>query len=131
MAILSYNPPVLDLVVYAGDDTNIPMTITAGGDPVNITGIHNAQIRATRDGELLATLIVEYTDPINGELTLKITSQVSDALVVDAVGNTDYFGNELITAPMFQGVWDWDYTVDTITRTLVQGKITVIKDVTR
>lgn len=131
MAVLSYNPPVLDLVVYAGDDTNIPMTITSGGDPVNMTGIHNAQVRATRDGELLATLIVEYTDPVNGELTLKITSQVSDALIVDAAVNTDYFGNELITAPMFEGVWDWDYTVDTITRTLVQGKITVIKDVTR
>jgi hypothetical protein len=131
MAILSYNPPVLDLVVYAGDDTYIPMTISSGGDPVNITGTHSSQIRLTRDGELLGTIQVVIPEPTNGEATLVISSETADALVVDAVENTDYFGNELITAPMFQGVWDWNYSVGNVNRTMVQGKITVIKDVTR
>lgn len=131
MAILSYNPPVLDLVVYAGDDTSIPMTISSGGEPVNIAGEHTSQIRLTRDGDVLGNIIVEYTDLENGEARLLITSELSNTLVLDAEENTDYFGNELITAPMFQGVWDWNYSVDTVNRTLVQGKITVIKDVTR
>ena len=131
MAILSYNPPVLDLVVYAGDDTYIPMTISSGGEPVNITGTHSSQIRLTRDGELLGTIQVVIPEPSNGEATLVISSETAEALVVDAVENTDYFGNELITAPMFQGVWDWNYSVGNVNRTMVQGKITVIKDVTR
>ena len=131
MAILSYNPPVLDLVVYAGDDTYIPMTISSGGDPVDLTGTHSAQIRLTRDGDLLGSFIVNSNEAATGVVTLVITSETADALIVDAVENTDYFGNELITAPMFQGVWDWNYDVSGVTRTLVQGKITVIKDVTR
>ena len=131
MAVLSYNPPVLDLVVYAGDDTSIPMTITSGGDPVDLTGTHTAQIRATRDGDVLGTFSIVSNQAASGIVVLKISSETADALVVDAVENTDYFGNELITAPMFTGVWDWNYDVAGITRTLVQGKITVIKDVTR
>jgi hypothetical protein len=131
MATLSYNPPVLDLVVYAGDDTSIPMTVTAGGVGVNLTGEHQAQIRATRDGELLGSFSILYIDLPNGELELKLASETTEALIVDAVEKTEYFGNDLVTAPMFEGVWDWHYTVGTVTRTLAQGKITVIKDVTR
>lgn len=133
MALLSYNPPVLDLVVYAGDDTNIPMTITSAGDPVDITGTHFAQVRLTRDGDLMGTMIVDPTNLSNGQVTLKISSELSEVLIAleETETKTDYFGNDLITAPMWEGVWDWNYTVGNITRTLVQGKITVIKDVTR
>lgn len=131
MAILSYNPPVLDLVVYAGDDTYIPMTVSSNGEGINLLGEHQAQIRKTRDGELLGSFTFDYIDLSNGELVLKLASEITEELIEDAVVETDYFGNELITAPMFRGVWDWNYTVDTITRTLVQGEITIIKDVTR
>jgi hypothetical protein len=131
MATLSYNPPVLDLVVYAGDDTSIPMAVTAAGEGVNLTGEHQAQIRATRDGDLLGSFTINYIDLSNGELQLILTSELSNTLVENAVEVTDYFGNDIITAPMFQGVWDWHYTVGTVTKTLAQGKITVIKDVTR
>lgn len=131
MAVLSYNPPVLDLVVYAGDDTFIPMTITANGEGINLVGTHTAQIRKTRDGEVLATFDIETSSANIGSIKLLLSSEDSELLVEDSTIETDYFGNDLITAPMFRGVWDWNYTVDTITRTLVQGQITVIKDVTR
>ena len=131
MALLSYNPPVLDLVVYAGDDTYIPMIITANGEGINLVGTHTAQIRKTRDGEVLATFDIETSSANIGSIKLLLSSEDSELLVEDSTIETDYFGNDLITAPMFRGVWDWNYTVDTITRTLVQGEITIIKDVTR
>jgi hypothetical protein len=133
MAVLSYNPPVLDLVVYAGDDTFIPLNVSANSVGVNLTGVHTAQIRKTRDGELLGTFSIDTSAANIGVIKLLLNSEVADTLINDdsVAIETDYFGNELITAPMFRGVWDWNYTVDTITRTLVQGQITVIKDVTR
>lgn len=131
MAILSYNPPVLDLVVYAGDDTYIPLNVSANNVGINLTGIHTAQIRKTRDGEVLGTFIINTNNASTGQIILVLQSETANDLIVDAEVKTDYFGNDLITAPMFQGVWDWNYDVDGIIRTLVQGQITVIKDVTR
>lgn len=132
MAIINTLPPVLDLVCYAGDDTRITLNMTAAGQPVNITGEHRAKIRKNRGSEILGTIIVDTEFAGTGIVKLIITDEVSAALVADITEETtQYFGNDLITAPMFEGVWDWDVTVVGETRTLAQGKFTVIKDVSR
>lgn len=132
MAIINTLPPVLDLVCYAGDDTRISLNMTAAGQPVNITGEHHAKIRLNRSSEVLGTIIVDDEFAQSGMIKLIITDEVSAALVENiTTESTQYFGNDLVTAPMFEGVWDWNVIVVGEVRTLAQGKFTVIKDVTR
>jgi hypothetical protein len=132
MAIINTLPPVLDIVCYAGDDTRIELNMTSGGDPVNLQGEHEATIRLTRNGDELGSIIVDDEFANTGKIYLVITDSLSAELVEDiTVETTEYFGNDLITAPMFKGVWDWNVSVLGEIRTLAQGKFTVIKDVTR
>lgn len=132
MALINTLPPVLDIVAYAGDDTNISVNMTSGGEPINITGDHEACIRLTRNGEELGCLDVDLVSAVDGQAILKLSDTLSAELVADiTVETTEYFGNDLITAPMFKGVWDWNINVDGNIKTLAQGKLTVIKDVTR
>lgn len=132
MAIINTLPPVLDIVCYAGDDTRIELNMTSGGDPVNLQGEHEATIRLTRNGDELGSIIVDDEFANTGKIYLNITDTLSAELVADiTVETSEYFGNDLITAPMFKGVWDWNVTVVGEIRTLAQGKFTVIKDVTR
>jgi hypothetical protein len=132
MAIINTLPPVLDIVCYAGDDTRIELNMTSGGDPVNLQGEHEATIRLTRNGDELGSIIVDDEFANTGKIYLVITDTLSAELVEDiTVETTEYFGNDLITAPMFKGVWDWNVSVVGEIRTLAQGKFTVIKDVTR
>jgi hypothetical protein len=132
MAIINTLPPVLDIVCYAGDDTRIELNMTSGGDPVNLQGEHEATIRLTRNGDELGSIIVDDEFANTGKIYLVITDSLSAELVEDiTVETTEYFGNDLITAPMFKGVWDWNVSVVGEIRTLAQGKFTVIKDVTR
>ena len=131
MAIINTLPPVLDIVCYAGDDTRIRINMTSNEVPVDLTGTHEACVRLTRSGEELGCLVVDLTPGI-GMVDLTVSSELSAELVADiTVEQSKYFGNDLITAPMFEGVWDWNYTVGSDTKTLAQGKFTVIKDVSR
>lgn len=130
MATINTLPPVLDIVAYAGDDTRITINLSSAGVPVDLSGTHEAEIRLTRSGDVLGVINIE--NPGIGQVEIVLDSETSALLVADIdVESTEYFGNDLITAPMFKGVWDWNFIVGSETKTLAQGKITVIKDVTR
>jgi hypothetical protein len=130
MATLNIVPPKLDLIAYGGDDTRVVFTTTdSEGAPVLLEeGTHTASIRVNANAEESYPIDVSYVD---GKVLLSIPSEVTAELVVDAAEESIYIGDEYIHAPMFLGVWDWQYANGLDVRTMVYGNITIIGEVTR
>lgn len=132
MATLNIVPPQLDLTAYGGDDTVLTFTITdQNGDPIDISGTHSATIRPDQNSETSWEIQVVLDTLNNNRAFLTVTSEVAAEVVVDATDEAIRVDDELITAPMFTGVWDWQYEANGVTRTLVFGTITVIGEVTK
>ena len=132
MPTLNIVPPTLDIVAYGGDDTNIVFNLTTSDESVyEFIGTHSASIRVDGNSELSWDLEVTTDTGVDGKAILVIPSEVASELVVDATEESIYVGDDLITAPMFLGVWDWQYDNNGEIRTLVRGKITVIGEVTK
>lgn len=121
MATINVQPSVLDLVLYAGDGVEFRLICTDSDEaPVDITGSVEAQIRTDR----LSTdpPIVEFTvgmvDAYQGIIVLSLTGEQTQALVGDT--------------GKFTGVWDvaWE-PAGAHSRTLCQGKVECVADVTR
>jgi hypothetical protein len=108
-------PKVVDLAVYAGDGTVVRITVN-GGDMTD--GVVEAQIRTHRlDADPVDEFAVDVTaEP--GSVLLSLTGAQTEGLLN---GNTGY-----------QGAWDMQWTpTGHEPVTLVQGKLTVVADVTR
>jgi hypothetical protein len=111
--------------LYAGDGVEFKLVCKDGnGDPIDITGTVTAQIRLDR---LTATdPIVEFaTDMVDaylGIVVLSLTEDQTRDLVMDPSAK----------AGKFQGVWDIQWTpANTPSRTLCQGTVECVSDVTR
>lgn len=130
MANLNIVPPKLDLIAYGGDDTRVVFTTTDGdGNPVLLDeGVHTASIRVEPNADESWDIDVSYVD---GKVLLTVPSEVTAELVVDATEESIYVGDEFVQAPMFLGVWDWQYANGLDIRTMVYGNITIIGEVTR
>jgi hypothetical protein len=118
---ISLQPQVLDLMLYAGDGVSFRLICTDGsGDPIDITGAVKAQIRLQRLDEdpPIADFNVNLVDAYQGIIVLSLTGDQTQELV-DGTGK-------------FAGVWDvaWDPSTSE-PRTLVQGKVECVADVTR
>jgi hypothetical protein len=132
MATLNIVPPILDIVAYGGDDTNIVFNITDDAENAyEFIGTHTASIRVDENSEDSWEIEINTDTGVDGKAILKVPSEVTAELVVDATTESIYVGDELVTAPMFIGVWDWQYDNNGEIRTLVRGKITVIGEVTK
>lgn len=131
MATLNIIPPRLDLVVYGGDDSRIAFTLTSNDDPYEFVGTQKAQVRLDANSVDAWDLEVELDTQVDGKAYLLIPSEVAAELVVDAELTSKYVGDQLVTAPMFTGVWDWQYTNGDEVKTLVFGSIVIIGEVTR
>jgi hypothetical protein len=124
---LSIQPPVLDLALYAGDGVSFKLICTDDSvppEPVNLAGEITAQIRPTRDeaATVTAEFAADLTGADAGEVILSLTGADTQALMTDPS----------VTKGKFNGAWDvqWIPTGGE-PRTLCQGKVECIADVTR
>ena len=131
MATINLVPPRLDIIAYGGDDTRIVFNLQQDEEPYVFTGTQSAQIRVSQNGEDSWDLEVELDTEVDGRAYVTIPSEVAAELVVDAEVESFYVGYELVTAPMFIGVWDWQFDNGGDVKTLVFGDIKIIGEVTR
>lgn len=118
---LVLTPTLLDLVMYAGDGVNLKITVNdAAGLAVAVTGSIDAQVKTLRtDTSALASFTPEMTQAGEGIVFISLTGGQTAALLS---GEGD----------KFTGVWDVQWTADGDEPvTLVQGKATCDRDVTR
>jgi hypothetical protein len=124
---LSTQPPNLDLALYAGDGVSFKIICTDNADPpqpVNVTGDIQAQVRVDRlsADPPVAAFSADMVGADQGEVVLSLTGDDTQALIDD--GST--------TKGKFAGVWDVQWTANGgEPRTLCQGKVECIADVTR
>lgn len=122
---INVQPQVIDLALYAGDGISFRLICTdLAGAPVDITGEVNAQIRLTpiTDDPPIVEFAANLTDAYLGIVVLSLTGDQTKEL-------SDH---ESSKAGKFTGTWDieWDPT-DSEPRTLCQGKVECVSDVTR
>lgn len=118
--LISLVPRTVDLELYAGDGVMLRLRVAgADGTVYDLTGTMSAQIRAQRpDASILQAFAIDTTDAVDGVAVLSLTGAQTSSLLADA---------DKIT-----GVWDVQWTpADHEPFTLVQGKVSVILDVTR
>jgi len=112
----------VDLALYAGDGAAFRLTVTdALGDAFDASGVVVAQIRKARgDVAPVDTFVVDDTDAVEGVLVLRLTGAQTAALL------------ETPGTGKFSGVWDCQLTTDDDEpRTLLQGKVSCVPDVSR
>lgn len=116
--LIDLSPKLLDLVIYAGDGVVLRLDVqTPDGQPMDLTGVIDAQVRVRRD-DLLPTGQFSATSDTPGVVLLQMSGQDTAALIN---GETT-----------FKGVWDVQWTADGAEPvTLMQGKLTCKLDVTR
>jgi hypothetical protein len=125
VASIDLKPQVLDLSLYAGDGVEFRLICTdSDGDPLNVSGNITAQIRVDRSET--STAIVDFdanlVEADQGIVALSLTGDDTQALMMDPSVSKD----------KFQGVWDVQWTPSgQEPRTLVQGKVECVADVTR
>lgn len=121
--VIDLRPTVCTLLLYAGDGFTIKLScLDTEGTPIDITGTVSAQIRADRihpNDPPLVSFIASLVDAYLGIIILSLTS----AQTADLLGNN---------ADKFTGVWDVQWTpADKEPRTLIQGTVECVADVTR
>jgi len=120
-------PAQLDLTAYRGDTGKFRVTVTQDGAPFDVSGATwDADIRATEDGPLVATMTVT---PVVGQ-----TNSVDVVLPADVVTPTATEGEPPTSEP-FVGVWDLQMAFgvdpDVEVTTILRGQITMTRDVSR
>jgi hypothetical protein len=122
---INLQPELLDLNLYAGDGVELPITCTDGaGAPIDVSGVVKAQIRLERltPDPPIASFAVNAVDAYQGKVIISLTGEQTMALSMD----------ESSKAGKFVGVWDLQWTpADSQPRTLCQGKVECVADVTR
>lgn len=125
VASIDLKPQVLDLSLYAGDGVEFRLICTDGtGDPLNVSGDVTAQIRVNRDtaSEPIAEFDTNLVEADQGIVVLSLTGADTQDLIDDPSTNKG----------KFQGVWDVQWSPSGgQPRTLVQGKVECLADVTR
>jgi hypothetical protein len=122
---IDLRPEVLDLYLYAGDGVELPITCTDGaGAPIDVTGAVNAQIRLGRltPDPPLVSFSINSVDAYQGKVILTLTGDQTAQLSADPSSKNG----------KFVGVWDIQWTpANSEPRTLCQGKVECVADVTR
>lgn len=125
MASITVQPPILDLSIYAGDGLSFQLFCKdETGAPIDVTGLTEAQIRVDRDiaSSPIVVFATHVADSTTGAIALSLTGEQTQALVEDPSSQKG----------KFSGVWDVEWTADNAEpRTLCQGKVECVADVTR
>lgn len=121
MASINVQPSILDLALYAGDGIEFRLICTDSDNaPIDIGGDVQAQIRADRvnQGDPLAIFTVGLLDAYQGIIVLSLDESQTQSLVG--------------SSGKFTGVWDVQWKPPNASaRTLCQGKVECVADVTR
>jgi hypothetical protein len=124
-SVINVQPSALDLLLYAGDGVEFRLICTnSDGSPVNVNGSVRAQVRLNRDEG--STELVDFDctvlDAPGGIVHVALTGDQTQELMDDPSSSNG----------KFVGVWDLEWTADDAEpRTLVQGKVECVADVTR
>jgi hypothetical protein len=124
---LSTQPAELDLALYAGDGVSFKLICTDNAtppQPVNVTGDIQAQVRVDRlaADPPVAAFSADMVGADVGEVVLSLTGDQTQDMVNDPSA----------TKGKFSGVWDVQWTATGgEPRTLCQGKVECVADVTR
>jgi len=121
MAEIKLVPQAVDLQLYSGDGAKFTVTVTdPAGVAIDLTGDITASIRQDRSKPVDADFAIDASEAAGGILRLSLTGAQTGGLLGDTPG------------VKFVGAWDcqWVPPADE-PRTLVQGKVTCIPDVTR
>lgn len=122
---INLQPQVLNLSLYAGDGVEFRLRCKdGGGDPIDITGTVNAQIRLDRltETDPIVEFATNMVDAYQGIVILSLTEDQTRELVMSPSAANG----------KFSGVWDIQWTpANTPSRTLCQGTVECVSDVTR
>lgn len=122
---INLQPDVLDLNLYAGDGVSFRMVCVNGaGAPIDVTGVVEAQIRLQRltPDPPIVSFAVNVIDAYQGIIILSLTGEETTELSQDPSS----------VEGKFTGVWDVQWTpASEEPRTLCQGKVECVVDVTR
>jgi hypothetical protein len=125
MASIALQPQVLDLMLYAGDGVEFRLICTDSDQaPVPITGTVEAQIRVDRTApdDPVVEFASDLSDSGQGIIVLSLTGDQTQQLLAHPSS----------TKGKFSGVWDVQWTpTGEEARTLCQGKVECVADVTR
>lgn len=125
MASVTIQPPVLDLSIYAGDGVLFQLVCKdEQGAPIDITGTTQAQVRLDRSetSSPIVEITTLVTDSTTGIIEVSMTGEQTQQLSADPSSKNG----------KFSGVWDLEWTaVGAEPRTLCQGKVECVADVTR
>jgi hypothetical protein len=124
-AQINVQPQVLDLALYAGDGVSFRLKCTTpAGAPIDVTGTVRAQVRLERLADDPA--IVEFAaDSVDAYLGIVVLSLTGDQ-------TQDLSDHPSSVGGKFTGVWDVQWTpAGAEPRTLCQGKVECVTDVTR
>lgn len=121
-------PATLDAIFYAGDGASIQLICMNSeeedAEPINLTGEVSAQVRLNRmaDDPPILSFGVDLSAPLEGKVMLTLTEAQTREL-------SDH---ESSSNGKFVGVWDVEWIpTGSEPRTLVQGKVECVVDVTR
>lgn len=123
---IDVQPQKVNLLLYAGDGTSVKFILTDGptAEPLPVTGTVMAQIRLDRlsPDPPIVSFAVDLSEAADGIVYCNISAAQTRSLVEDASAVNG----------RFTGVWDVQWTPSTgLPRTLVQGKVECIIDVSR
>lgn len=125
MASIALQPSVLDLSLYAGDGVSFRLICTDNNsDRVPITGTVMAQVRVDRlsSDDPIVEFAVDLAEADQGVVQLSLTGDQTQELIADPS----------TVKGKFTGVWDVQWTpAGQEARTLCQGKVECVADVTR
>jgi hypothetical protein len=123
--VINLQPEVLDLMLYAGDGVEFRLKCTdAAGAPIDVTGAVNAQVRLQRldPDPAIADFSADLVDAYQGIVVLNLTGDQTQELSE----------HDSATNGKFIGVWDVQWApAGKEPRTLCQGKVECVADVTR
>ena len=123
---INLQPQVLDLSLYAGDGVEFRLICTDPDDaPLDLSGATEAQVRVDRltpADPPLADFTTDMSQASSGIVVVSLTGDQTQALVDDPSSKNG----------KFTGVWDFQWTpTGEEPRTLCQGKVECLADVTR
>lgn len=121
--VINVQPKTLDLALYAGDGVDFDLICKdSNGSPINLSGTIEAQIRLDRSegSTSLADFTADMDQAAFGTVGLSLLGEQTQDLITDENDGK------------FVGVWDVQWTpTGKQPRTLCQGKVECVADVTR